>query len=187
MTATPDKEVVSKNDKLCGAPTLFEVWKEYQESAKHFNDLILRLRVQALGGVAGLSAVLGFVGKDLPGTQFRDGAMAIAFAVLTIFWVAMAILDLFYYNRLLLGAVDAILEIEALSASGSQYVSLDLSSRIKGTVEGKGRNWRTSQRAPIAFYLIILLVLVGLSCFTYSRTTERSEQEAKNIPSQTES
>ena len=37
-----------------GWPT-FEVWQEYEKIAMHFNDLLMRLRTQALGAVAALA------------------------------------------------------------------------------------------------------------------------------------
>jgi hypothetical protein len=42
---------------------LKEVWKDYEEIAMHFNDLLIKLRTQALGGVAALSALVGIFGK----------------------------------------------------------------------------------------------------------------------------
>jgi hypothetical protein len=41
-----------------------ELWEKYEEIAMHFNDLLIRLRTQALGGVAALSAIVGIFGKS---------------------------------------------------------------------------------------------------------------------------
>ena len=36
----------------------FKLWKSYEEVAMHFNDLIIRLRIQSIGGLAALATVL---------------------------------------------------------------------------------------------------------------------------------
>jgi hypothetical protein len=41
-----------------------ELWAKYEEIVMHFNDLLIRLRIQALGGVAALSTLLGIFGKS---------------------------------------------------------------------------------------------------------------------------
>ena len=46
-----------------------ELWEKYEEIAMHFNDLLIRLRTSALGGVAALSTLLGIFGKS--GTEPR--------------------------------------------------------------------------------------------------------------------
>lgn len=47
-----------KDKKICESD-LFNVWKEYEGIAMHFNELIIRLRTHALGGVAAISAIIG--------------------------------------------------------------------------------------------------------------------------------
>ena len=42
---------------------IYELWQKYEKVAMHFNDLIIRLRTQALAGVAALSALTGFFAK----------------------------------------------------------------------------------------------------------------------------
>jgi len=80
----------------------------------HFNDLIVRLRIQSIGGIAALATILGIVlkrGYDKSET-FNYGLAILAITCLILFWIAIWILDLRYYNRLLEGSVNAILEIE---------------------------------------------------------------------------
>ena len=143
----------------------FEIWKQYEKIAVHFNDLILRLRVQALGGVAAIAALAGFVLKEHPSGHIGWKVLAVAFAVLLIFWIALCLLDLLYYNRLLLGAVDAILEIESASQKGQFIRSLNLSTKIKAAVEGRSCRWRQSLWGPIIFYSVVAVVLIVLFIF----------------------
>lgn len=51
----------------------FEVWKQYEKIAMHFNDLIIRLRTQSIGGLAALAAIIGIVLKNNEG---GDGAFS---------------------------------------------------------------------------------------------------------------
>lgn len=41
-----------------------ELWEKYEQIAMHFNDLIIRLRTQALAGVAALSTLVGLFAKS---------------------------------------------------------------------------------------------------------------------------
>ena len=42
---------------------VFEVWKKYEEITMHFNDLLMRLRKQALAAVAALATIVGIFSK----------------------------------------------------------------------------------------------------------------------------
>lgn len=42
----------------------FDTWKKYEDIAMHFNDLIIRLRIQSIGGIAALAAILGIFLTD---------------------------------------------------------------------------------------------------------------------------
>jgi len=101
----------------------------------HFNDLLIRLRTQALGGVAALAALAAVMVRGDLAPLLRWGVLACAFMLLTLFWVAVWILDMRYYNRLLHGAVKALLEIEELSRENKPASGLALSTRIEETAE----------------------------------------------------
>ena len=149
---------------------VFEVWKEYEAIARHFNELIMNLRVQALGGVAAASTVVGiFFCKDAESGALRWAALAIAFLVLAVLWAALAYLDLFYYNRLLLGAVDAIIELEESSVDIHEWPVLNLSTRTRASVSQIGMRWRPSVRAPVIHYSSVFLALLAVSAMRYSQ------------------
>src|SRR6516162_8757312 len=118
-----------------GSLDLFSVWKEYEGVAMHFNDLLIRLRTQALGGVAALAALAGVMVRGDLAPTLRWGVLACSFLLLILFWVAVWILDMRYYNRLLHGAVKALLEIEEASRQNMPAPSLALSTRIEQTAE----------------------------------------------------
>jgi hypothetical protein len=114
---------------------LFSIWQEYEQVAMHFNDLLIRLRTQALGGVAALAALAGVMVRGDLGPTLRWSVLVCAFLLLILFWVAVWILDMRYYNRLLHGAVQALLEIEEASRASKPASGLVLSTRIEETAE----------------------------------------------------
>jgi hypothetical protein len=114
---------------------IFSVWKEYESGAMHFNDLLIRLRTQALGGTAALAALAAVMVRGDLAPALRWSVLAGAFLLLMLFWTAVWILDMRYYNRLLHGAVKALLEIEQLSKQDQPAPVLALSTRIEETVE----------------------------------------------------
>ncbi len=71
----------------------FQVWREYEGVAMHFNDLIIRLRSQSLGGVAAAATLAAVVARNDTTAELRWGLLTGAFALLCIFWVAVWILD----------------------------------------------------------------------------------------------
>jgi hypothetical protein len=90
-----------------------ELWEKYEEITMHFNDLIIRLRTQALAGVAALSTLVGIFAKaDLGAFSYTWEIAGFVFAALALFWIAIWVLDFAYYNQLLIGSVAALLELE---------------------------------------------------------------------------
>jgi len=141
---------------------LFDVWKEYQEIAKHFNDLLMRLRSQSLGAVAAFAAVAGFVAKGEVAEQLRWGTMAGVFSLLIVFWVAIWVLDFTYYNRLLIGAVDALMAIEDASSRSSRVQRLDLSTRVERIVAERRAPERGKLGRETARWAFYGIVMAGL-------------------------
>ena len=143
----------------------FKTWKEYEKIASHFNDLLMKLRVQALGGVAAIAAISGIVLKDSGKVQW--GLLALAFAALIGFWIAVWVLDHRYYQRLLYGAVGAIADLESDVNARFGPGVLDLSTRIEtefGRPEGRRP---VAPYGPTIFYSIVTIVLLLLLVFSY--------------------
>lgn len=141
---------------------IFEVWKEYEGIAMHFNELIIQLRVRALGGVAAISALVGFFSKGDTPEDYRWGILVSVFVLLCFVWIAIWLLDMRYYNRLLMGAVRAILEVEKLSEQHVKIKKINMSHRIEEAVSGdfsglgkepfwSGRHW---------FYILVFIALL---------------------------
>lgn len=129
--------------------------------AKHFNDLLIRLRTQALGGAAALTALAAVIVRGDLVPTLRWELLVGAFVLLIFFWIAVWVLDARYYNRLLFGAVNAILEIEEQSKTGRPLDGLDLSTRIEAAVtKGKASGPSRAQAPVHRFYSIVLFALL---------------------------
>ena len=139
--------------------SVFDAWKKYEDIAMHFNDLLIKLRTQALGGIAAITSIMAIISKDSSG--FNWSLMAGVFFFLIVFWVAVWFLDFKYYNPLLVGAVDAILEIEMLSKTESTVTELNLSHKIKEAVSGKGKEDKKTSSGKKWYYCIVFCGLVG--------------------------
>jgi hypothetical protein len=149
---------------------IFEVWKTYEEVAMHFNDLLLKLRIQALAGVAALAVLAGIFSNvrtfNFQGTWIIAAA---CFFGLILIWSAIWALDQLYYNRLLLGSVAAIPRIEELSKTQTHVTELDLSTHIEEAVSGQALRPVPQLRGVTAFYVIVFVTLfVGFGVTTYS-------------------
>ena len=158
---------------------IFDVWKEYEEIAMHFNNLIVQLRLRALGRVAVILTVFGFAFRGDLGASSAWGLLAVVIILLSVAWVAVWILDMRYYNRLLRGAVLAIIEIERLSTEGKEVKELNLSRWVEKSVRGD-KELKGKLAAPIArnaFYGIIILALMGTFLFVFNGYCDLSYSE----------
>jgi len=145
----------------------FKLWKTYEKVAMHFNDLIIRLRIQSIGGLAALATILGIVLKSNNSSDesFNYGFAIIAICFLILCWIAIWNLDLRYYNRLLEGSVNAILELEKNKESFLEKKEINLSSNIERAFrqrfEHESRNWPSRiLNGRNLFYLTVLSALV---------------------------
>jgi hypothetical protein len=148
------------------------LWKEYEKIAMHFNGLIIKLRSQSLGGVAVFATLTAVVARGDTTAKVRWGLLAGAFALLSAFWCAVWALDLGYYNRLLAGAVSALLDIEEQSCDSALVNEINLSTRINEYLMSKRKQTANTEQSGIslglghnhytvAFYAIVLIGLLS--------------------------
>jgi hypothetical protein len=147
----------------------FVLWSKYEDVAMHFNDLIMKLRTQALAGLAGVVTVaglaVGFTGKTVTATEWEVLFGTNVFLLLA--WVALCTLDLGYYNRLLRGAVKAIEAHEALTQAAEPIERIILSTRISASA-------KHHVRYIVGFYGIVFLGLlagIGVTIHKWSLMT----------------
>lgn len=171
---------------------LFTVWKEYEEIAMHFNDLLLKIRTQSLAAVAAFATIAGVLLKgESISHELRWGTLTAVFIALCVFWLAIWILDFTYYNRLLLGAVKALIAIEEESKlstrTASIYVSTNIQSAVAAMTSTDREGFNLSKGRWI-FYSSVFALLVGLMIASARelRTAEQSQPSgAANAASST--
>lgn len=154
------------------------LWKEYETIAMHFNDLLIKLRTQALGAVAAISTLVGIFGRTSGDNKESWEIAATVFFFLCLFWIAIWVIDFCYYNRLLLGAVAAILELEKASMTSARIHHINISSKIEGAVAGddlalstmsckRVRRLRFGRWAFYSIVFVALLMGLGFSLYEY--------------------
>ena len=149
-----------------------QLWKEYEGVTMHFNDLIIRLRGQSLGGVAAVATLAAVVAKNDTTAEVRWGLLTGAFGLLSVFWVAVWALDLGYYNRLLAGAVDALLTIEKNSLNSKCVDHIELSTKIEERVKSGSVSTNGYRIFFYASVFVALLVALAVSAWhLYYRST----------------
>jgi hypothetical protein len=146
---------------------ILELWKEYEKIAMHFNDLIIRIRTQALGGVAALSALTGIFAKaDLGPLSYSWQVAGLVFLALAAFWLAIWIIGFRYYNKLLIGSIAALLALEKRSETHKTINAIQLSTMVEDSVKtGIDFKFSCSEKLRIAgprwaFYSIVMLALL---------------------------
>jgi len=100
-----EENKIEENRKIeyeeCDLVYLKEEWKTTIETQMHFNDLIIKFRSVVLSVfLTGLGVVYGFSDK-LNNNDSLYFVLILAF----VFWICCFVLDYFYYQKLLLGAV----------------------------------------------------------------------------------
>lgn len=134
-------------------------WEKHEKIAMHFNELILKIRIQALGALAAVVAIGGAILKSLsPNSPLPWELLAIVFSALLLFWIAIWLLDFLYYNRLLQGAVQSLILVEDAINSGAQ-IEFNMSHKIRDAVEGSGK--QPTYKGPWFFYSIVGFVLLA--------------------------
>jgi hypothetical protein len=145
---------------------VFELWQKYEDIAMHFNDLLIRLRTQALAAIAALATIIGVFAKAGEDRHTSWEMVAFAFAILSIFWVAIWVIDFCYYNRLLKGAVAALLDVEEESKGKLYLQSIDMSTKIEAAVAGRLKRKPGGGLGRWVFYVLVAGAL--LSGFGFS-------------------
>lgn len=144
-----------------------DLWAKYEDVAMHFNDLLMRIRVQSVGAVAAISTLVGIFAKDGGSANMAMTWLVAAglFSAVTLIWIAIFCLDFFYYNRLLIGAVAALTELERATAEGTAIKSIQLSTIIEREFTEPPRT-RTAPIGVLLFYGVVFLLLTGASAFS---------------------
>jgi hypothetical protein len=160
-------------------PDEIQLWYHYEEIAMHFNSLIMQYRLQVMGGFGAIGALASYlVGGKVEDEHRRDWLRLTVSGGMWVLLAAAAALDLFYYNRLLRGAVDELLSFERL------HPAISMSSRIEAVV-GAGRD--TISWVYAALLGVFGLFVIGSGVYWYrqrNRTTPIAAPGPANPPLQ---
>jgi hypothetical protein len=118
-------------------------------------------------------SLLGLAQRGLP-YQLDQllGSRPRALVFFTLAWIALWILDRFYYHRLLEGAVKAILELERATQNNSHETPIRLSTIIDAEVPNRIKTFTW-------FYGLVLLgLLVGVGCTGWQVCTWTAPEHA---------
>lgn len=145
----------------------FALWKEHEAIAMHFNDLITRFRLQALGGTATISAVAAIVTRS----SQEATTFACMMGALFVAWSAIWALDYGYYQKLLGGTVKTLLKLEKRLPEDAR-LSTTMEKSFKKTFPGRyhGHFWFYSM---IQFALGALVVVSTKSAVFDKPTSEK--------------
>lgn len=146
------KSTINDNNHNAIDPELLKLWMKYEDVAIHFNDLIMRWRLQVIGGLAGILTISAAVMRDND-SQARHKAIQLVASALLVMWIGVATMDIWYYRRLLSGAVDAILNLE------QRVPGLRLSHDIQAAAR------RGARMAHWVFYGSGCLALAGIAAW----------------------
>jgi hypothetical protein len=149
-------------------PNIQMLWEKYEDIAMHFNDLLMRLRSQSLAGIAAVSTLVGiFTKTGTVGAKVEWMAATAIFVAMFLFWIAIFCLYLFYYNRLLIGAVSAVIDLESKAASGAP-ISINISTLIEAEFKSPAlRGKMSSFTGVLLFYAIVLIVIMAGAIFSW--------------------
>lgn len=148
-------------------PDIQMLWAKYEDIAMHFNDLLMRLRSQSLAGIAAVSTLVGmFTKTGVTEAKVEWMAATAIFVAMFFFWIAIFCLDIFYYSRLLVGAVSAITELESKSASGAA-IGINMSTLIEVEFRSPSLRGKISIfKGVLWFYAIVLGVIMAGAIFS---------------------
>lgn len=141
------------------------LWEKYEDIAMHFNDLLIRLRLRSLAGVAAVSTLVGiFANKANADLSVSWLVAAGLFGAMTVVWIAIFYLDFYYYNKLLNGAVAAITQLETETREGRAPSGINLSTLIEQEfTESKGSR---ASFGVMVFYAIVFAFVVSGCLFS---------------------
>jgi len=117
------------------------IWSKYEDVAMHFNDLLMKWRLQAIGGLAALITLAGSVVGKIQNHDARYWGVILLATTFLFVWIGLATLDLFYYRKLLEGAVEELLSLES-------QIHIKMSTTIERFAKAGGKH------APVFFYVL---------------------------------
>jgi hypothetical protein len=142
---------------------IISLWSKYEDIAMHFNELILKIRTYAIGGLATAATICIGIAQATSNSLERWITFQLIFACLSTIWLAIWIIDRAYYSKLLQGSVDEIIRLEN-EITTNQILPIKL--LLSSTIHTKLRS-SSIPNSPHVFYgLPFFILLIGFA-FSY--------------------
>jgi hypothetical protein len=143
---------------------ILQLWSKYEDIAMHFNELILKLRTQALATLAAIISLAATVGQS----QSQPNWLILGYIsiFLLLCWVALYCLDYRYYTDLLKGAVHAIRQLE------HYHPFIKISTIIE--LRTKDHRKQIQRFYVIVAFALFLLILLSFNCFNIRNFLEQN-------------
>lgn len=87
---------------------VIDVWKATVEVQKHFNDIEIRIRSIAVGGLGVLLSATALAYREGLAAKLGDLTIPVSVFILVaalVFWISLYAMDRLWYHRLLMGAI----------------------------------------------------------------------------------
>lgn len=140
---------------------VINLWFHYEQVAMHFNELIIEYRLHLMSAIGGIGAFSGYlISGKVHSRLMRSELTVLVSTILIIVFLAAAMLDLCYYDKLLQGSIDALVQFEA------SHPPINMSTLIAKTVPNKGL---IPIKLAYSLILFSLLLFNGWSWCTYFR------------------
>jgi len=146
--------------------TKFDLWVEYEKIAMHFNELLMQLRLRALAGISLIASLAGVFANNQDG-ELNWSLIAFVLFVLFIVWVAIFVIDQFYYDRLLSGSVRELLELEKEAVIDGFPIKMSTKIELAAVKNRAASSWIL---AVLWFYGVIALLLFSMFVFAIIKT-----------------
>lgn len=141
------------------------LWAKYEDITMHFNDLLMRLRTSSLAAIAALTTLVGIFADGPTESVSIDWAVAAGlFSAMSFIWIAIFCLDFLYYNKLLSGAVAALIQLERNVQNGEKVSTINLSTLIEE--EFRLKKWTSVTNGVLAFYGLVFALLIAGAGFS---------------------
>ena len=131
---------------------LLEAWKQSEDVAMHFNNLLAGFRLKAIGGLA-VGATLAAGLKAGIGTN--PSVVSAVLVGLAITWRLVAWLDFSYYYRRLAGAVTELLRLEEVLGEVQLSQAIERAVAGKRVAAGQVPPLRSSPSGAVWFFCLV--------------------------------
>ncbi len=165
---------------------IVEIWKATIDVQKHFNDIEMKIRSIAVGGLGALLGAAALSYRE--GLTASIGSIVIPISVYVlvaalVFWLALYFMDRFWYHRLLMGSIYHGQAIEEKYEDVLPELSLTKSIGKESPFDLFGKTFHSKDKMD-SFYGVGGALIVLFALLLIVTTPTPMTEEAKNKETQ---